>query len=201
MLLSFERKICVMRNQLTTLLIIPLFLLMILFVKVPLRCVDAFSVLNARRFSSSTNLSRIKLILRDRDRHHQRNTMRYSNTSSNNGRHNSGDDSIDYSRSNHSCGHQGKRSSSFPPTSHSLQDGRLKYRLRHGLPLTGVVTGQYRDTDHVEMLGLLGYDFLWADCEHSSASPDHVLSMILAAERRGMPTLVRIGYGYQNVIG
>ncbi|KAL3907678.1 MAG: hypothetical protein SGARI_003418 [Bacillariaceae sp.] len=52
------------------------------------------------------------------------------------------------------------------------------------------------------MLGLLGgYDFLWADCEHSSGSPDDVLNMILAAERRGMPTLVRIGYGYQNIIG
>ncbi|KAG7373084.1 pyruvate/phosphoenolpyruvate kinase-like domain containing protein [Nitzschia inconspicua] len=90
--------------------------------------------------------------------------------------------------------------SSLPHT-HSLSNGRLKHRLRQGLPLTGVVTGQYRDTDHVEMLGLMGYDFLWADCEHSTASPDHVLNLIVAAERRGIPTLVRIGYGYQNIIG
>lgn len=90
---------------------------------------------------------------------------------------------------------------SFVSHDHSLTNGRLKFRLRNGLALTGVVTGQYRDTDHVEMLGLLGFDFLWADCEHSSGSPDHVLSLILAAERRGMPTLVRIGSGYQNVIG
>ncbi len=91
--------------------------------------------------------------------------------------------------------------SAFGPNSHSLQDNRLKYRLQNNLPLTGVVSGQYRDTDHIEMLGLLGYDFLWADAEHSSAGPDDVASMILAAERRGLPTLVRIGYGYQNIIG
>ncbi len=87
------------------------------------------------------------------------------------------------------------------PNSHSFQNNRLKYRLQNGLPVTGVVSGQYRDTDHIEMLGLLGYDFLWADAEHSSAGPDDVASMILAAERRGLPTLVRIGYGYQNIIG
>jgi len=51
------------------------------------------------------------------------------------------------------------------------------------------------------MLGLLGYDFLWADAEHSSATPDDITNMILAAERRGLPTLVRIGCGYQNIVG
>ena len=94
-----------------------------------------------------------------------------------------------------------KMSSTYHPNSHSFQHNRLKNRLKKGLHLTGVVSGQYRDTDHVEMLGLLGYDFLWADAEHSSASPDDIASMILAAERRGLPTLVRIGYGYQNIIG
>ena len=103
-----------------------------------------------------------------------------------------GDDSKDVSTSG---------ASAFGPNSHSLQDNRLKHRLQNALPLTGVVSGQYRDTDHIEMLGLLGYDFLWADAEHSSAGPDDVASMILAAERRGLPTLVRIGYGYQNIIG
>lgn len=92
-------------------------------------------------------------------------------------------------------------SSAFHANSHSLQHSGLKHRLRNGLHLTGVVSGQYRDTDHVEMLGLLGYDFLWADAEHSSASPDDISAMILAAERRGLPTIVRVGYGYQNIIG
>jgi 4-hydroxy-2-oxoheptanedioate aldolase len=84
---------------------------------------------------------------------------------------------------------------------HSLKDGTLRYKLRNGFPTVGVVTGFHNDTDHVETLGLLGYDFLWADAEHSSAGPESVASLILAAERRGMPTLVRIGYGYQNIIG
>lgn len=84
---------------------------------------------------------------------------------------------------------------------HSLKDGTLKDRFRKGLPTVGVVTGLYQDTDHVEILGLLGYDFLWADAEHSSASASDMARLILAAERRGMPTLVRIGYGYQNIIG
>ena len=65
----------------------------------------------------------------------------------------------------------------------------------------GVVTGLYQDTDHVEILGLMGYDFLWADAEHSSASPSDMSRLILAAERRGMPTIVRIGHGYQDIIG
>lgn len=77
----------------------------------------------------------------------------------------------------------------------------LKYRIQNGLPTVGVVSGLYQDTDHVEILGLMGYDFLWADAEHSSASPSDMARLILAAERRGMPTLVRIGYGYQNIIG
>jgi 4-hydroxy-2-oxoheptanedioate aldolase len=84
---------------------------------------------------------------------------------------------------------------------HSLKDGTLKYRFKKGIPTVGVVTGLYQDTDHVEILGLLGYDFLWADAEHSSASPSDIARLILGAERRGMPTLVRIGYGYQNIIG
>lgn len=86
---------------------------------------------------------------------------------------------------------------------HSLQNGSLRQKLRSGSsPTVGVVSCFYKDTDHVEILGLLGgYDFLWADAEQSSASPDHIASQIVAAERRGMPTLVRIGYGYQHIIG
>lgn len=88
-----------------------------------------------------------------------------------------------------------------PHCRHSLSDGTLRRKLRSGLPTLGVVTGFHNDSDHVETLGLLGYDFLWADAEHSSATSSTVANLILAAERRGMPTLVRIGYGYQNIIG
>lgn len=84
---------------------------------------------------------------------------------------------------------------------HSLSNGSLRHKLCSGQPTLGVVTGFHNDTDHVETLGLLGYDFLWADAEHSTANASTVANLILAAERRGMPTLVRIGYGYHNVIG
>lgn len=77
----------------------------------------------------------------------------------------------------------------------------LKRNLRDRTSVVGVVSGLYQDTDHVEILGLLGYDFLWADAEHSAASPSDMARLILAAERRGLPTLVRIGYGYQDIIG
>lgn len=103
--------------------------------------------------------------------------------------------------------HSGEGSKRSMPTrrdthlQHSLHDGTLRQKLRQRLPTVGVVTGFHNDTDHVEALGLLGFDFLWADAEHSAAGPDSVASLVLAAERRGMPTLVRIGYGYQNIIG
>lgn len=84
---------------------------------------------------------------------------------------------------------------------HSLSNGTLRHKLRSGHPTLGVVTGFHNDSDHVETLGLLGFDFLWADAEHSTANASSVANLILAAERRNLPTLVRIGYGYQNVIG
>lgn len=93
------------------------------------------------------------------------------------------------------------RNNRDPYRQHSLADNTLKQKLRSGHPTVGVVTGFHNDTDHVETLGLLGYDFLWADAEHSAANPSSISNLIMAAERRGMPTLVRIGYGYQNIIG
>jgi len=75
----------------------------------------------------------------------------------------------------------------------------LRERIRQGYPTVGVVSGLVTDTEHVEILGLLGgFDFLWADAEHSYAGPQDIAKLILAAERRGMPTWVRIGYGYQT---
>ena len=90
---------------------------------------------------------------------------------------------------------------SYHPQQHSLSNGTLRHKLRTGQPTLGAVTGFHHDTDHVETLGLLGYDFLWADAEHSTANAATVANLILAGERRNLPTLVRIGYGYQNIIG
>ena len=84
---------------------------------------------------------------------------------------------------------------------HSLASSTLKEKLQHGHPIRGMHSTFYGDTSHVEMVALLGYDFLWAEAEHSSASPESIEKMIIAAESRGLPTIVRVGYGYQNIIG
>eukprot|EP00986_Skeletonema_menzelii_P009195 scaffold4123_cov145-Skeletonema_menzelii.AAC.4 len=73
---------------------------------------------------------------------------------------------------------------------HSLSNGTLRQKLRSGQPTLGVVTGFHNDTDHAETLGLLGYDFLWADAEHSTANASTVANLILAAERRGAQGII-----------
>ena len=84
---------------------------------------------------------------------------------------------------------------------HSLASSTLQEKLQNGHPVRGMHSTFYGDTSHVEMVALLGYDFLWAEAEHSSASPESIEKMIIAADSRGLPTIVRIGYGYQNIIG
>ena len=119
-------------------------------------------------------------------------------TCSNDGSKSSGADcSDDDVSSDDDDSHQQRK----PFLKHSLSDGTLRHKLRTRQPTLGCVTGLHNDTDHVEVLGLLGYDFLWADAEHSTATPATISNQIVAAERRGLPTLVRIGYGYHDIIG
>ncbi len=87
------------------------------------------------------------------------------------------------------------------PSRHSLSNNTLKQRLQSNQPLVGMHTTMFGDTSHVEQTAMLGYDFLFAEAEHSVASPESIERLIIAAERRGLPTLVRVGYGYQNIIG
>ena len=49
------------------------------------------------------------------------------------------------------------------------------------------------DLREIEILGMLGYDFLWVEAEHSSAVSSDCEPMYIAAERRGLPTITRIG--------
>jgi hypothetical protein len=69
---------------------------------------------------------------------------------------------------------------------HSLSASPLKELIRRGRPAIGALTDMHRDTTHVEMLGLLGYDYLWVDTEHSPGSPASCEALYLAAERRGL---------------
>jgi len=82
------------------------------------------------------------------------------------------------------------------PSDHSLASGALKAKIRNGDAVTGVLTNMWGDTNHVEMLGLMGaFDFLWVEAEHGTPSPSDCEKLYLAAERRALPTVTRIGYG------
>ena len=61
--------------------------------------------------------------------------------------------------------------------------------------MNGVLTNMWGDTSHVEILGMLDYDFLWVEAEHGTPSPSDCERLYLAAERRGLPTITRVGYG------
>ena len=87
-------------------------------------------------------------------------------------------------------------SGALGPKQHSLASGALKAKIRAGDAVTGVLTNMTMDTNHVEMLGLMGaFDFLWVEAEHGTPSHADCERLYLAAERRGLPTLTRIGYG------
>eukprot|EP01050_Picozoa_sp_SAG11_P011813 SAG11_NODE_1278_length_5317_cov_4.188386_2_plen_270_part_00 len=68
----------------------------------------------------------------------------------------------------------------------------FKDQICSGQPALGALTAMHRETAHVEMLGMLGYDYLWLDTEHSTATPASAEAIILAAERRGLTTIVRV---------
>jgi 2-keto-3-deoxy-L-rhamnonate aldolase RhmA len=46
---------------------------------------------------------------------------------------------------------------------------------------------------HVELVGLLGYDYSGLDAEHGSISPRECEDLVRAADARQCPTIVRIG--------
>ena len=82
---------------------------------------------------------------------------------------------------------------------HSLTRPTLKQLIQAKKPAIGALTdGLQGDTTHVEMLGLFDYDFLWVDCEHSAATPSSVEGLYLAAERRNLATITRVG---ENSVG
>ena len=66
----------------------------------------------------------------------------------------------------------------------------MKAKLEQGKPVSGVVI-QEASTSIAEMIGLLGFDYLFIDCEHSSIHSSGVTQLIMASELRGLTPLVR----------
>lgn len=78
-------------------------------------------------------------------------------------------------------------------------DNPVKDKLRKGEVVIGVFIPM-PSPDVVEIIALAGFDFALLDAEHGRISPDDAYPMILAAEARDMPALVRVGENDRQVI-
>ena len=72
-----------------------------------------------------------------------------------------------------------------------MKKNLLKEKLHKGNPVTSILI-QEPSTQALEILGILGFDWVLIDCEHSSMSIEAAARLILVAEARGMVPFVRI---------
>jgi 4-hydroxy-2-oxoheptanedioate aldolase len=75
----------------------------------------------------------------------------------------------------------------------------VKEKLRRGETVIGAFIPM-PSPDVVEIVALAGFDFALLDGEHGRISPDDAYPMILAAEARDIPALVRVGENDRQVI-
>jgi len=75
----------------------------------------------------------------------------------------------------------------------------VKEKLGNGEAAIGVFIPM-PSPDIVEIVALAGFDFALLDAEHGRISPGDAYPMILAAEARNMPALVRVGENDRQVI-
>ena len=80
-----------------------------------------------------------------------------------------------------------------------MKKNLLKEKLQKGGIATGVII-QDPAVQVVEVLGLLGFDWLFIDCEHSSMSVEDVGRLVMGAELRGITPLVRIPQNVPEII-
>jgi 4-hydroxy-2-oxoheptanedioate aldolase len=78
-------------------------------------------------------------------------------------------------------------------------DNPVKEKLRNGKTVIGVFVPM-PSPDVVEIVALAGFDFALLDAEHGRISPDDAYPMILAAEARDIPAMVRVGENDRQVI-
>lgn len=75
----------------------------------------------------------------------------------------------------------------------------LKAKLNEGKVAIGAII-QDPAPQIVEILGLLGFDWLFIDCEHSALTLQEVSRLIMAAELRNITPLVRVPQNLPEVI-
>ena len=69
-------------------------------------------------------------------------------------------------------------------------ENTLKKKIKHREKLIGSYL-QLADVSIARIMGLVGFDFIWIDCEHSHMSYETLLSHILALRSTGTPIIVR----------
>jgi 4-hydroxy-2-oxoheptanedioate aldolase len=80
-----------------------------------------------------------------------------------------------------------------------MKKNLLKEKLQKGQVTTGVII-QDPAPQVVEVLGILGFDWVFIDCEHSSMSLEDVGKLVMASELRGITPLVRVPQNLPEVI-
>lgn len=71
-----------------------------------------------------------------------------------------------------------------------MKKNRLKQKLQSGQLALGVSV-MVPSPQVVEMLGGLGFDWVFIDCEHGGISPENVELMAMAAEAVGVTAIAR----------
>jgi 4-hydroxy-2-oxoheptanedioate aldolase len=67
---------------------------------------------------------------------------------------------------------------------------KMKAKIKAGEPVFGISI-MFPSPHLVEIIGLLGFDWVLIDCEHGSMTAENVEMLALAAERHGMAPIVR----------
>ena len=80
-----------------------------------------------------------------------------------------------------------------------MKKNLLREKLQKGGVAAGVIM-QDPAVQIVEVLGLLGFDWLFIDCEHGSINMENVGHLVMAAELRGITPLVRVPQNLPEVI-
>ncbi len=80
-----------------------------------------------------------------------------------------------------------------------IERNPLKERLRRGEALVGAFVNVF-SPELIEVLGLLGLDFVILDGEHAALTPETAVELYRAAELRGLPCVTRVGVNHPQVI-
>lgn len=75
----------------------------------------------------------------------------------------------------------------------------LKEKIRAGKPVCGCTVNSFAP-EQIEMLGMLGFDFIFIDNEHGCCTDRELLAMITAGDAVGVPCLVRVYNNDEAVI-